>query len=474
MRILFSILSITLLISGCKKGTFQQSDAFAYIGGEIINPVENTIILECRDQITDTIKLDGRNRFKYKIENLTPGIYTFKHGSEYQTIFIEPNDSLLFRINTIDFDESLVYTGRGAKRNNFLLNQFLDNEKLEQAVRKFKSLKPEAYSHKLDSVKKSQLKLFKTFKKKNNVSKAFASLIIDQINYSYYASKEAYPFRYNRNKIEEIYNTLPKNFYAYRKHIDYNNSKLKDFVTYKSFLKSHISNLTLSNHIAHCNDENFKRGRSLCFNLDRLKKIDSLISDKDLKEELLYHYTVKFLSISEDVKETNSILQNYLAKSENEKGRKMILNFASAVSKLDVGNKLPNLDIIDYKNKSKKLSALVKGPTVITFWSKMYYDHFKNSHLKLNHLKSKYPEVTFVSINIDNYNVNKARRLLQSNGFLSGNEYFFKSPKQASETLAIHPMTKTFIMGKNKKIVNSNTNIFYGKFEEQLVSLLKK
>ncbi|WP_147676210.1 TlpA family protein disulfide reductase [Algibacter pacificus] len=473
MRLLLSILSISLLTLSCKKDNHQLGEPFAYIGGEIVNPVENSIILESSDKTIDTITLDGRNQFKFKIENLKPGLYTFKHGIEYQIIILEPNDSLLFRLNTIDFDESLVYTGRGAKQNNFLLNAFLNNEKTERVIRKYKSLSPQQFTYKLDSIKQVQLKEFRHFKKKNKVSKTFQNLIIDQINYSYFASKEAYPFRSNRNQIESIYKSLPSDFYAYRKKIDYNNSKLKDFVTYKTFLKSNISNLALSQHLAHCDNLNFKRGRSLCFNLDRLNKIDSLIANNDLKEELLYHYTVKFLSLSDDAKEINIILQKYLAKSENEKGKKLIVNYANAVSKLDSGNSLPHLEVVDYKNKSKTLSALVKGPTVITFWSNMYYDHFKSSHFKLKDLKSKYPEVTFVSINIDSYNAKKAQRLLQSNGFISGNEYFFKSPKQASKALAIHPMTKTFIMNKNKKIVNSNTNIFYGKFEEQLVSLLK-
>ncbi|MCL5128335.1 MULTISPECIES: hypothetical protein [unclassified Algibacter] len=474
MRILFSILSITLLISGCKNNAHDLSDGFAYIGGEIVNPIENTIILESRNKIIDTIKLDGRNRFIYKINNLHPGLYTFKHGSEYQMIILEPNDSLLFRLNTFDFDESLVYTGRGAKQNNFLLNEFLENKKTEQAVRRFKALDPEKFTAKLDSIKQAQLAKFKKFKKKNDVSKTFENLILEHINFSYYASKETYPFRSNRTEIEKIYKTLPKDFYAYRKDIDYNNSKLRDFVTYKWFLKSNISNLALNEHLAHCNKFDFKRGRSLCFNLDRLKQIDSLISDKSLKEELLYHYTVKFLSLSHDTKETNTILKNYLAKTENEKGKQMIINYAEAVSKLDKGNKLPPLDIVDYRNNSQELSDIVKGPTVITFWSNMYYDHFKTSHHKLKSLKAKYPEVTFISINIDNYNVNKARRLLQSNGFVSGNEYFFKSPKLASEALAIHPVTKTFIINKNKTISNGNTNIFYSKFEDQLLGLLKK
>jgi hypothetical protein len=474
MRVLFSILSIVLTISSCKNSAHNESDDFAYIGGEIINPIENTIILESKNKTIDTIKLDGRNRFFYKIDNFYPGIYTFRHGSEYQMIMLEPNDSLLFRLNTFDFDESLVYTGRGARQNNFLLNEFLENKKTEQAVRKFRSLSPEQFTSKLDSIKQSQIAQYNKFKKKNDVSDAFENLILQHINYSYYASKETYPFRSDRNQIEQIFKTLPKDFYAYRNDIDYNNAKLKDFIAYKWFLKSNVSNLALNEHMDHCSKDDFKKGRSLCFNLDRLKQIDSLISDKGLKEELLYHYTVKFLSLSDDTKETNTILKNYLAKTENDKGKKMIINFAEAVSKLNAGNSLPNLDIIDYKNNSKDLSDLVNGTTVITFWSNTYYDHFKSSHHKLNRLKLKYPEVTFVSINIDTYNVNKAKRALQSNGFVSGNEYFFKSPKLATEALAIHPMTKTFIINKNKKIVNGNTNIFYGKFEEQLVGLLKR
>lgn len=93
MRVLFSILSIVLLISSCKNSAHNESDDFAYIGGEIINPTENTIILESKNKTIDTIKLDGRNRFFYKIDNFYPGIYTFRHGSEYQMIMLEPNDS---------------------------------------------------------------------------------------------------------------------------------------------------------------------------------------------------------------------------------------------------------------------------------------------------------------------------------------------------------------------------------------------
>ena len=39
----------------------------------------------------------------------------------------------MFRLNTLDFDESLVFTGEGAKKNNYLINLFLEHEKEEKS-----------------------------------------------------------------------------------------------------------------------------------------------------------------------------------------------------------------------------------------------------------------------------------------------------------------------------------------------------
>ena len=72
----------------------------------------------------DTLLLDKNNRFIHKISNFTSGLYAFSHGGEYQWVLLEPKDSLLLRLNTIDFDESLVFTGKGARKNNYLIKNF--------------------------------------------------------------------------------------------------------------------------------------------------------------------------------------------------------------------------------------------------------------------------------------------------------------------------------------------------------------
>ena len=120
---------ITLLVVSCKETTPTTDSDYAYFGGEIINPSNNYVVIHNNRDQKDTIYLDANNRFLHKVNNLHAGMHTFKHGDEYQMFLLEPLDSLLFRLNTNDFDESLVYTGEGSKKNNFFIQSFLDDEK---------------------------------------------------------------------------------------------------------------------------------------------------------------------------------------------------------------------------------------------------------------------------------------------------------------------------------------------------------
>ncbi|MBC8882761.1 hypothetical protein H9X57_03310 [Flavobacterium piscinae] len=47
---------------------------------------------------------------------MAPGMYTFKYEPEYQYVYFDKNDSLMVRINPVEFDESIVYCGRGDEK----------------------------------------------------------------------------------------------------------------------------------------------------------------------------------------------------------------------------------------------------------------------------------------------------------------------------------------------------------------------
>tara|TARA_R110002050_G_scaffold100607_1_gene208324 strand:+ start:2004 stop:3395 length:1392 start_codon:yes stop_codon:yes gene_type:complete len=463
------------MLFGCKNNSNKAEAHIAFLGGEIINPNNNFIILTKSNTVIDTIKLDGRNRFLYKISNLKEGIYTFKHSGEFQIVFLEPNDSLLLRLNTIDFDESLVFTGIGAKKNNYLINDFLENEKIEKNIYKYCQLNPEYYQNKIDSLYFLKKEKLSAFVKKNKPSSLFEKIAKTNNEYNYYFNKEVYTLWHRTDSKEDILKSLPKDFYNYRNNVSYNDSLLKDnnFI-YNNFLKSSFNNLALQKHFDHHkNDGKFKRS-DLCYNIDRLNLIDSLISNRYIKDDLLYHFTVNYIARSKNLKNNDVILNTYLKKSNDEKGKKMITAFANSLNNLKVGSIIPNVTIVNYKNDEFSMNSLVNSPTVISFWSHTYYDHFKDNHFKINELKIKYPEVKFISINIDDYDIKKSKQFLEANRFSCSDEYHFKNPETSIETFAIHPMTKTILIDKDKKIANSNTNIFSRNFEEQLLGLINR
>ncbi|WP_227658724.1 hypothetical protein [Flavobacterium haoranii] len=115
-------------LTSCEK-VFEPDGYEAYFGGEIINPQSKEILFLKNGVVIDTIKLDENNRFLHKFDSLAPGLYTFQHAPEYQYIFFDKNDSIMIRLNTNDFDNSLAFCGRGDEKNNFLIDQFLKNEK---------------------------------------------------------------------------------------------------------------------------------------------------------------------------------------------------------------------------------------------------------------------------------------------------------------------------------------------------------
>ncbi|WP_136480945.1 TlpA family protein disulfide reductase [Cognatitamlana onchidii] len=473
MKIYLSILLLVLTCFGCINDSKKKDVHYAYLGGEIINPNSNYIILSQRERVIDTIKLDGRNRFLYKIKNVNEGIYTFSHGGEYQIVLIEPADSLLLRLNTLDFDESLVFTGIGDKKNNYLINDYLENEIEERHILRLCQLSPNTYQNHIDSLKLKKLEALKKFKKKYDYSPLFEEIALTNINYSYYSNKEVYPFvHYGKNKAA-ILASLPNDFYDYRKNIDYNDESLSSYHNYNTFLRHHFRNLSLKAHDEHAMGKSFNR-KSVCYNLDRLKLIDSLVVNETIKNDLLNYFTIKYLASSKNEVSNNAILKSYLNKSTNDKDKEMISQYTKSINLLKDGSKIPSVSLIDYNNQVLDLENIIVRPTVITFWSYLYYQHFKESHYKLIELKEKYPEVDFISINVDKFGIEKSRKILKNNEFTQENEFQFKYPKEASKALAIHPMTKTIVIDQDHKIVNSNTNIFSIYFEKELLGLINR
>ena len=135
---------------------------------------------------------------------------------------------------------------------------------------------------------------------------------------------------------------------------------------------------------------------------------------------------------------------------------------------------MPNVTLLNYKNEELELDELINKPTVIHFWSREYKSHFKESHNKVKELKNKYPEVKFISINVDEPNVKSNYKVLAQYKYSTKGEYQLKNPKEGKQALAINPIIKVMVIDKKGKIAEAHTNMFSIHFEEQLLGVLNK
>jgi hypothetical protein len=464
---------ITSVTLGCNSST--KEDGFAYIGGEIINPKNDKIILyNTKGKVSDTFALDSNNRFIHKITNLQPGLYSIRHGAEYQMILLEPNDSIMFRLNTYDFDESLVFTGRGAKKNNYLIKTYIDNEKEAKKLSKYAQKEPETFNQFIETRRKNRLKDFQLFLKQNEGSPLFKSIIEANINYNAYADKEIYPFAYfGNNKLIHI-KDLPKNFYRHRDSIDYNANHLSNFFSYNRFLFAHFDNLALKSFYKNNAYHSKFNRHSTAYNKSKLDLIDSIITDETIKNNLLKYKTRDFISHNHSELDAQEILDHYLSKSTNEEDKNNLTNLVASLKLLRQGNPLPNLTVINYNDVESGLADIIKKPTIIYFWTSNRKKQYRNSHYKVRELKSKFPQMDFISININDNDDEFWKNIINQYHFPNTSEYKFKNSKKALQTLALNYLNKAIIVDGNGNILHPNANIYNSEFEETLEDLLQQ
>ncbi len=459
---------------GCKVNTTSDSD-YAYVGGEIINPKnKNVILYNTQGDVIDSLSLDVNNRFIYKIENIKAGLYSFTHGGEYQLILLEPSDSVMFRLNTYDFDESLVFTGEGARKNNYLIETYLANEREEKKLMRYSKMEPEAFNEFIEDRRKRDLTKFHNFLQDQPESELFKSIIEANINYNSYADKEIYPFAYfGNNKLVHI-KDLPEDFYAFRNEIDYNAHNLSHLYSYNRFLFSHIDNVAAHLHYVNNPYHNKFDRHTMNYNKSKLDLIDSLISDETIKNSLLKYKTRDYVSHNHTEDDANEMLNYFLTKSSNEEDKESMKELVSSMKLLRQGNSIPNLAIINYDDSEHNLNEIIKKPTIIYFWSSNSKSQFRSTHYKVKSLKDKFPNVDFVSINLNVNDVTSWKSIINNYDFPKDNEYIFKYPTVARKVLAVNYLNKAIIVNENAMILHPNVNIFKSDFNELLSNLLQK
>ena len=300
------ILLILLLFFSCK------SDNKTVFSGKILNNTSDSIsIYKDNNMIYESV-IDVDGLFNITIDTITSGLYTFYHEPEFQYIIIDENDNLQIRLNTLDFDESLVYTGKGSSKNNFLMDVFLRSENDELEINSKLDLAFDTFKNLVDSLYKKQMNSFKLFKENNILSNSSKEIINTAILYPYISKFHSYIIRNNIE--EEIQKDL---FINYQNEISYDLDALAYFKPYIDFLYLHIYN----NVKIKKDYEN-----SLDFNIQRLSYTDKIIKSKLVKSRVLRFHAFGFILQRQDDVKNKTFLKAFFEISKDKKVNEEINN----------------------------------------------------------------------------------------------------------------------------------------------------
>ena len=455
---IFLWILIFFLFAGCKPKKNKSLEA--YFTGEIINPSSDNVLLYRDDKIIDTLKLSINKRFFKKFDSINYGLFKMEHLPENQMLIIESGDSILSRANMSDFNGSLFFSGKGAAKNNFLMETYLKLQNEISFLSSKYSLTGDAFNKIIDSLYMEKYVNWKNLIDKNNFSKFSKKITKASFIYPYANRRARYALI--RGKSKNIKNDSL--YFIYRNKLNYNDEELSFFEPYVSYLMSYLSLEALEK-----GQTFYKAKNSTDFNIKRIQIIDKNIQNIKLKNILARAVAYEEIMNSNNQTSHNKFLKSYSSINPNDEYFNEIISLNNSLMQMGTGRPLP---IVMLENNKGQLitsnKAFMGQKTVLYFWSQTQMNHFKRNEERAKLYKKKFPNYRFIGISIQPYNqlVRNYQEIMNIN---IKNQLALVNYQSTTNDWVINLLNKGIILDKNCIILEGFGNFGYEKSFENLL-----
>ena len=458
-KYLLTYIVIFYTLLGCKS----EKDSHTYFGGKIINPKTNNVILYAMDKVIDTLFLDSENRFLGKFENAKEGLYYFVHGIENQYIYLEPKDSLMLRLNTWDFDESLVFAGKGAERNNILIDCFLENEKDNKMFYKLNHLEPKSFKTKIDSILFLRGITFKEYVNEHpEETSGFNNVLKVALTHPIYARIERYPIVHLKYSNKKDFHNFDESFFNHREKVSIDKDSLMYYPPYTQYVRNYLYNSTYSlGHKPMTNEY------SSDFTKDLLKTIDKKISSKKSKNAFLKQTVIGHFYRKSSCDVNTDAFNTYFELSTDKIDKSHVRQLLVDNNAVHKGKNIINFEVYNLNNSKQHIHNIIKNKnSFLFFWNPEYVSTMYISS-RMKYLSEKFPEVQFIQIKIDGNSEDRIHKLDIKN-------QFYIDAKSEANNFLTSKMPRSIIVDKNGVVQNGYASISSRKIYSQLKELSKK
>jgi peroxiredoxin len=229
-------------------------------------------------------------------------------------------------------------------------------------------------------------------------------------------------------------------------------------------MKSHLNNRSYIGCAEVCGVENENITNHLHFNRHKLNLIDSLVQEKELKDNLFRKVAFDYLLMANDTEANNEIFINdFHMRSGNNRHIHEIDELYEGIRNIQPQKKIPDVLVTNIKGEIVSLQEISKDKKVVFyFWSGTNKRYFKDIHKRIHKLSSEKKEYTFIGINHNTDEITWKGMIEQGN-LNPANQFKADSFKALTKALIIYPPNKC-IIAEDAKIVDAFTTMWAANF----------
>ncbi len=386
------LLLLAVILSSCSKEVDRNR---IFFGGQIVNPSSTYVTLYKDNKTIDSLSLNLNYRFFKYYDSLETGIYKIEHIPEYKSVFLEKGDSIWARINASSFDESIVYSGRGAAKNNFMMDLLLSFEEENSFLSSKYSSNSETFTKLIDSLlieKKNKWILMDSI---NQLSPIAQKITQAAYIYPYATRKERYALlrgTFWDKKQDSVY-------FDFRKYLSLAETDLAFFDPYINYLLNYLNEKALDS-----TENYFRNKQKTSFNIKRLQLIQSQIKGNVLRNNLSRAVAFEELMKIENKDQHERFLKHFLLVNTSKSYLKEVLDLHNDIENMSAGKILPEIKLQDHLLNTVSTAKLIDQPTVFYFWSQTQMSHYRNTVMKVKALEKQFPEFQFKGVCIQPFN----------------------------------------------------------------------
>jgi hypothetical protein len=387
---------LKLLFIGIFTSCNNQIDSDRiFFGGQIVNPSSTYVTLYKDNKTIDSLALNLNYRFFKYYDSLESGVYKIEHIPEYKSVFLEKGDSIWARFNASSFDESIVFSGHGAAKNNFMMDLLLSFDKENSFLSSKYSSDSQTFTKLIDSLLVEKKNKWIFMDSINQLSPIAQKITQAAYIYPYATRKERYALLRGTfwNKIQDSI------YFDFRKYLSFSETDLAFFDPYINYLLNYLSKKALDS-----TENYFKNRQKTNFNIKRLQLINSHIKGNVLKNNLSRAVAFEELMNLENHKNHEKFLKQFLLVNTSQSYLNEVLDLHNDIENMSAGKKLPLLKLQNHLLKTLSTNELIEKPTVFYFWSQTQMSHYRNTIVKVKALEKQFPDYDFKGVCIQPFN----------------------------------------------------------------------